>query len=392
MTDTELEVEPVAQQIAAGGRDALVERLRGAYAEAALAHADLVSLDRDRVEELIQDAADHADGLQWRHALAEVASVQLGISVSEALSHPSVARAQSLVGAPSYEQSRAELMPNVPLPQPSVDSDLPAPPPAPVPALHPALDLPPEPELTAEPEPELTAEPEPELTAEPEPELTAEPQPELTAEPQPELALEPELAVDVGPEPAAGPEPVSEVAAQESTDALEAVEADDVVVDLLPEPDPVELETQLFEAVDGEYTPAPATPAAAGPVLEPEPFDPGEEPEQPVLPGLDELRVSAIHLGGVANLPTRTDGLDLRLASQGLDILQSDGEIIGRLVWEEIDALEVPHTRSRRRRQQTSARLIVRTPHGDASFEVPGFASEELRDRVEPLAGRYGRR
>ena len=368
MTDTELEVEPVAQQIAAGGRDALVERLRGAYAEAALAHADLVSLDRDRVEELIQDAADHADGLQWRHALAEVASVQLGISVSEALSHPSVARAQSLVGAPSYEQSRAELMPNVPLPQPSVDSDLPAPPPAPVPALHPALDLPPEPELTAEPEPELTAEP------------------------QPELALEPELAVDVGPEPAAGPEPVSEVAAQESTDALEAVEADDVVVDLLPEPDPVELETQLFEAVDGEYTPAPATPAAAGPVLEPEPFDPGEEPEQPVLPGLDELRVSAIHLGGVANLPTRTDGLDLRLASQGLDILQSDGEIIGRLVWEEIDALEVPHTRSRRRRQQTSARLIVRTPHGDASFEVPGFASEELRDRVEPLAGRYGRR
>ncbi len=120
------------------------------------------------------------------------------------------------------------------------------------------------------------------------------------------------------------------------------------------------------------------------------PFDPGE-PEPPAQPHLDELRVTAIHLGGVANLPTRTEDLDLRLAGPGLDILQSDGEIVGRLVWEEIDALEVPNTRSRRRRQQTRARLVVRTPHGDASFEIPGFSRDELRDRIEPLIDRYAR-
>ena len=102
--------------------------------------------------------------------------------------------------------------------------------------------------------------------------------------------------------------------------------------------------------------------------------------------------MTAVHLGGVANLPTHKDGLDLRLSGNGLDILEGDGEIIGRLVWEEIDALEVPHVRARRRRQQApQARLIVRTAHGDASFEIPGFASDELRDRIEPLISRYGR-
>jgi hypothetical protein len=46
----------------------------------------------------------------------------------------------------------------------------------------------------------------------------------------------------------------------------------------------------------------------------------------------------------------------------------------------------------RRRRQQTAqARLVVRTAHGDASFEIPGFATDELRDRIEPLISRYGR-
>ena len=162
-----------------------------------------------------------------------------------------------------------------------------------------------------------------------------------------------------------------------------------MVVELLPEPEPVELETQLYEVVDGEYERSRRS-AAAAPALEPEPFDPGEDPEQPVLPDHDELRVTAVHLGGVANLPTRTDGLDLRLSDDGLDILQSDGEIVGRLAWEEIDALEVPHRGPAA--APADARAAGRPhPHGDASFEVPGIASEELRDRVEPLVGRYGR-
>ena len=45
-----------------------------------------------------------------RRALADVASDELGISPTQALSHPAVARALSLVGAPSYEQSLAELI------------------------------------------------------------------------------------------------------------------------------------------------------------------------------------------------------------------------------------------------------------------------------------------
>ena len=42
----------------------------------------------------MQSAADRADGLQWRRALAEVAAEELGVTSPEALSHPAVARAQ----------------------------------------------------------------------------------------------------------------------------------------------------------------------------------------------------------------------------------------------------------------------------------------------------------
>ena len=45
MTGTDLNVEELAQRIASGGRDALEQRLRGAYADAAAAHADIVALD-----------------------------------------------------------------------------------------------------------------------------------------------------------------------------------------------------------------------------------------------------------------------------------------------------------------------------------------------------------
>jgi len=108
---------------------------------------------------------------------------------------------------------------------------------------------------------------------------------------------------------------------------------------------------------------------------------------------LDELElvIPAIHQGGVANLPTKRDGLSVRLSADGLDILQGENEIIGRLIWDEIETLEVPHHRSRRRRHEQHARLVVRTPHGDASFDVPGVAADDLRDRVEPIVRLYGR-
>jgi hypothetical protein len=106
LTDT---LEHTARRIAEHGREALLARLRPAFEQAAAAHADVLKLDEARLEQMIQNAADKADGLQWRRALASVASEQLGIGLGEALNHPAVARAHAIVGAPSYEDSLAEL-------------------------------------------------------------------------------------------------------------------------------------------------------------------------------------------------------------------------------------------------------------------------------------------
>jgi hypothetical protein len=102
--------------------------------------------------------------------------------------------------------------------------------------------------------------------------------------------------------------------------------------------------------------------------------------------------MTAIHLGGVANLTANRESINLRLSAQGLDIIRGDDGILGRLSWSDIDALEVPSPRGRRRRGRDRARLIVRTSQGDASFEVPGFTSDELRGRIRPLLVRFGRR
>jgi hypothetical protein len=364
MTGTELSVETLAQQIAARGREALVQRLRTAYADAAAAHADIVSLDDARIEALVQGAADRADGLQWRRALAGVAAEELGVSISEALAHPAVARAQTLVGAPSYEQSLAELIAR------------PVPPPVPA---TPASESGPALAGAGPPEP-VTPAPEP-----PEP-PTSEPQPtaEHVAAHGPQQTDEDEAAPTPAPVALTEPEPV-EAPEEQLSEELESIEADDEVFELLPEPDPIELETELYE-VASEYIEDDAPPT-----LEPEPFV--AEDVEVIPPAEDaDLLVSAVHLGGVANLPTHRDGLNLRLSRNGLDILQAEDEIIGRLIWEEIDALEIPHLRTRRRRQQkVRSRLVVRTAHGDASFEIPGLASDDLRDRIEPMISRYGR-
>ena len=288
MTGTDVDVETQAQRIADRGRDTLVERMRAAYRDAAAAHADVISLDDERIEQMVQSAVDRADGLQWRRALARVASDELGLSVPEALAHPAVARAQELLGAPSYEQSLNEMI--------SQPARLPA------------------------------------------------------------------------------PEPKPEPAAASPHDELETVEADEVMLELLPEPDPVEYETEPYDVaasfIEQEPPPADAVPEAAQ---------------------ATELFFPAIHLGGVANLPTKREGLGVRVSQDGLDIMQGRHEIIGRLVWDEIETFEVPDLRIRRRHKQVRARLIVRTPHGDANFEVPNVSGEELRGQVKPLLQLYGR-
>jgi hypothetical protein len=261
------QVEATAQKLADRGQEALVARLREAFKAAADKHRDLVTLDDDRLEELVQRSAERADGIQWRRALADLACDELGIGLVEALGHPAVARAQELVGAPSYEESLAELARR------------------PVPEGSPAAEG-----------------------------------------------------------PARTEEPGEE-----------------------PEPDAEE-------------------PAAAEEELEPDAEEPpgGSEPED------DRLDLTALHLGGVANLPNSEEPLDLRLSGDGLDILQGEDEILGRLGWSEIDALDVPAPR-RRRRRPGGTLLVVRTPKGDASFEVRELSSEELRARLEPLLARFGR-
>jgi hypothetical protein len=389
----------LADRIASRGREALVERLRKAYADAAASHSDIVSLDDARIEALVQSAADRADGLQWRRALANVASEELGVSLAEALTHPAVREAQEQLGAPSYEASLAELVAR-PVPPPT--------PPEPIaPALEPVEHL----EAVSADETYVELLPEP------------EPIEEGPAAPP----VQPEMVID-------------EPEALGATGELEAVEADDAVFELLPPPEPVEYETGSYESIPDEVE------DAAPPVLEQVPYEP-EADEQAAEPALavestvavaapesaaevaaaeeyvgeptrahpapaaveesygetygsehtdypppedGTLQVLAYHLGGVANLPTGRDGLDLRISESGLDILQPEGEIIGRLHWNEIDSLEVIAVRGRLRRQaRTLSRIVVRTKHGDASFEVPGLSSEDLEARVEPLINRY---
>ncbi len=370
MTEMQTEVEVAAERIAERGRAALVERLRGAYRAAATTHADLVTIDADRLEAMVQDAAGRADGLQWRRALAEVAAGEFGVSVGEALSHPAVAEAQRMVGAPSYEESLAELIAR------------------PVPPVAPAG--------AGRSDPQLS-----------------------TRAPAPQRAPE---------------------------EQLERVTADDVVVELMPEPELVDYETELYDVVasfaEEEEEPVDAVPAPpsgstppaatiphAGPAPSPTPPVPSRPPAavtpppsaplpppapaSPVAPAPweklgealhempggalvpvssepDELVFPAVHEGGVANLPKRHEGLGVCVSSAGVDILEGEHEILGRLLWDEIETLQVVSLRPKRRNPEPRARLIIRTPQGDASFGVPGITGDELRDRIEPLLARYG--
>jgi hypothetical protein len=247
------DTEQLAQRIAGRGREALLTRLRPAFEEAAAAHADVLELDPAQLEEMVQRAADRADGLQWRRALAAVASEELGIGLGEALGHPAVERAQEIVGAPSYEESLAKLGP-------------------------------------------------------------------------------------------------------------------------------------LSEAVQERE--APAAPEQATPPAQEPPDEPVSQANgnAPVAGEPDSLRLSAVHLGGIANLAPSESDIQLEFSQHGLDVIRGSNTILGRLGWEDIRALEVPDPRGwRRRRRAQSGQLVVRTDHGDASFEIPGLGSGDLRDQLEPV-------
>lgn len=475
MTEADATVDSLAQQLAAQGRDALVERLRGAYADAAAAHSDIVRLDDARIEQMVQDAADRADGVQWRRALATVASEELGIDLSAALSHPAVAQAQKLVGAPSYEDSLAELVerkyePATAPPAPALDDSgpltaVPAAPSDPVSAPASVVTAASDGDHTGE---AVIEEPEPldgdgghdDFLPPPTPLRPATPELQLPHVDDHDGTANVPVAADLagggvlgatgagnGVEPqAADPEPEPDPAAT-AVHHLPPVRP-------LPtdEHDPTDEHRPPLptHTIGGELSAHTATPSPRpGGAVPPSDFthlqpvesdaphaftehehaehdpptaawDPHEEgawdgeeefeddghaahpteaheaPDQAELPlddDDDELRLSAFHLGGVANLATNKDAIDVLLSAHGLDILRPTGEIIGRLGWTEIENLEVPQPRGRRRRRAKgdSATMIVRTRHGDASFDIPGFSAEELRDLVEPTSVRFSR-
>jgi hypothetical protein len=303
VTDT---LEPTAQRIAARGRDELIARLRPAFEEAARAHADVLELDDAQLEKMIQRAADRADGLQWRRALAAVASHELGISLGEALSHPAVARAQSIVGAPSYEEGLAALG-HVRTESSNGNG-------------------------------------------------SSESQATAVSEDWEE----------------------SEFEETEDDDDDDGLDDDDAELE-----DAVDLEDSELEAseVDDEYDHEDYD----------DDYDEDElDDEEPETGSADRpLRIAAVHLGGIANLGPGESGLELRFSRYGLDIARGQTEVLGRLPWAQIKALEVPDPRGFRRRRRTETSLVVRTAHGDASFQIPSLTPEELRDHLEPLSERH---
>ena len=278
----------------------------------------------------------------------------------------------------------------------------PVPPPAPQPIADPTAGTPSNGSSSAPPGLEAgVSESDPEPPA-PEPEPEPEPEPPM---PGPSVAAHQSVSTADSELPPTDEHQSLAAAEPPAPDELETVQADDVVLELLPEPDPIEYETQAYD-VEASFP-------EAEPAFEPEPFAPAAAhdadeytaapaPAAAAMPPTSAMEIEgtsdepevvfpAIHQGGVANLPTKREGLSVRLSGDGLDILQGDHDIIGRLIWDEIETLEVPHNRSRRRRHEPHARLVVRTPHGDASFDVPGVSPDDLRDRVEPIVRLYGR-
>jgi hypothetical protein len=100
------------------------------------------------------------------------------------------------------------------------------------------------------------------------------------------------------------------------------------------------------------------------------------------------IRLAAVHLDGIENLPRGGKNLELRFSEAGFDVVDAEGgDVIGRLSWEEIAELELPRPQNalRRRRRRARAQLVVRTDRGDASFEIRGLTDGELREHLAPI-------
>lgn len=161
-----------AQRIADGGHAALVSLLRPHFERQAAARADTLDLPYHRLDELIEAAAQRADGVLWRRALAEVAMIELGVDLPHAVLHPAVDRAHGLVGAPPWtppadepadaaeidERDEAPRVRRIPRRRPGASADTVK-----------RVERRPEREPEPEPEPQPAPEPQPHADAELEP-------------------------------------------------------------------------------------------------------------------------------------------------------------------------------------------------------------------------------
>ncbi len=414
------DLESAAKTIACDGRDALVQRLRDAYREAATTHADLLKLDDERLEAMVQRAAERADGLQWRRALASVGAQQLGIPVARALTHPAVARAQELVGAPSYERELETLYQQTGAWRPPSEDE-------------PGMESSPGQATPGDGAHEARAVSEPEGDeGAPGPATTAA----TTAAAGATTAAGATAAGGAVSHSAgdAGVEPDADLAVEDADPGSRAIAADPVFAGAGEAPpdeddesaDPAASADPVFAGAGdargggGDDAATGATAAAGtaaatgaerastdtdtetdedaapdeGPAGEDE--EDYEEDDSPPngrlqrlidsLPAFepDEVRLHAIHLTGVADLPA-DHRIELRVSADGLDLIEANDTIVGRLGWEEIEDLFVPGPLTRRERRRPVTRLVVQTRQGDASFEVEELSREILRDRLRPL-------
>ena len=283
----------------------------------------------EQLEAMVQRDADRADGLQWRRALAAVAADELGIGLGEALAHPAVARAQAIVGAPSYEKSLAQL---------NADQ--------------------------RENGGEHTAKTAQRGKDGARGDQTVEP-PDRTAEhTRADAATDAETADSPGSHPDARDNPADRYSKPD--DATNAEDADEEATD--------------EEDADGE-------------AADHEDDEDQDDTEQRQQAGpFRSFRLPAIHLGGIANLAPADADLALRFSAEGVDIIRGRGQVaLGRLTWAEISALQLPAQRGLlRRRRGTNADLVIRTEQGDASFEIPGVTTEQLEEQLEPARRRIG--
>ncbi len=379
MTD---KLEETAQQIADRGREALIARLRPAFQEAAAAHSDVLDLTPEQLDAMVHRAVDRADGLQWRRALASVATEQLGISLGEALGHPAVVRAQELAGAPSYEDSLAQLgpLPGVSAtpepvaadaaPAPETDTDAPlAEAGTDAPFVEADADAP---LVDAETD---TDAPLVDVEADTDAPLVAETETDaLLVDAEATPLTEPE---DSGPED----EPVAEV--EDAARLVPPPPSDEEVEAAAPAPSFAahDADAEHEDDYDAELPLSTAEYETVGPFEEEDDYADD-----------DALRVAVIHLGGIANLAPAERNIELQMSEDGLDIVRGGGEILGRLDWDQVKALEVPTPKGRRRmRRGVSTHLIVRTARGDASFEVPEVSPPELQQHLAPIVARHVR-